>query len=109
MKAPAYRFVDRWLVPYPIEPVYDLMAVKGRRVLKVSVKGTQEPGWVLTGALKKGRSYEEAADAWLRKHGVDLVFMFVQFLGVYLSALAGNAGPVFTHPGRWLPWNFCDA
>jgi hypothetical protein len=23
---PAYRFVDRWLVPYPIQPVYDLMA-----------------------------------------------------------------------------------
>jgi uncharacterized protein YndB with AHSA1/START domain len=24
--APEYRFVDRWFVPHPIQPVYDLMA-----------------------------------------------------------------------------------
>jgi uncharacterized protein YndB with AHSA1/START domain len=24
--APAYRFVDRWFVPHPIEPVYELMS-----------------------------------------------------------------------------------
>ena len=26
MPAPEYRFLDRWLVPHPIEAVYDLMA-----------------------------------------------------------------------------------
>ena len=63
------------------QPLYDLLAVKGKRVLKVAVKGTQIPGWALTGGAKKDRSYAEAADAWLGKHGADLVFMFVQFQG----------------------------
>jgi uncharacterized protein YndB with AHSA1/START domain len=26
VRAPEYRFVDRWFVPHPIEPVYELMA-----------------------------------------------------------------------------------
>ena len=26
MPAPSYRFLDRWFVPHPIQPVYDLMA-----------------------------------------------------------------------------------
>ena len=69
------------------QPLYDLMAVKGKRVLKVSVKGTQLPGWALTGGAKKDRSYAEAADAWLQKHGADLVFMFVQFHGVPLGSM----------------------
>ena len=69
------------------QPLYDLMAVKGKRVLKVSVKGTQEPGWVLTGSFKEGRSYAEAADAWLQKHGGDVVFMFVQFLEVPIGSM----------------------
>ena len=63
------------------------MAVKGKRALKVSLKGTQEPGWVLTGGFQEGRSYAEAADAWLQKHGADLVFMFVQFQGVPIGSM----------------------
>jgi uncharacterized protein YndB with AHSA1/START domain len=26
MAAPTYRFLDRWFIPHPIQPVYDLMA-----------------------------------------------------------------------------------
>jgi Holliday junction resolvase-like predicted endonuclease len=67
------------------QPLYDLVAVKGKRIIKVSVKGTQLAGWQMTGGFKKGRSYAKAAEAWLQKHGDDLVFMFVQFLGVPLG------------------------
>jgi hypothetical protein len=69
------------------QPLYDLVAMKKDRVLKISVKGTQLKGWALTGHLKNGRSYAEAADAWLENQGVDLVFMFVQFCGVQLGAM----------------------
>jgi hypothetical protein len=69
------------------QPLYDLVAVKERRILKVSVKGTQLAGWQLTGGFKKGRSYSEAVDVWVQKHGRDLVFLFVQFLAVPLGTM----------------------
>lgn len=61
------------------QPLYDLAAIKGDRALKVSVKGTTEVAWGITGKLKSGRSYAEATEVWLQKHGKDLVFLFVQF------------------------------
>jgi hypothetical protein len=64
-----------------------MVAVKGERTLKVSVKGTQLAGWQMTSGFKKGRSYSEAADAWLKKHGDDLVFIFVQFLDIPLGTM----------------------
>jgi Holliday junction resolvase-like predicted endonuclease len=61
------------------QPGYDLVAVKPGRTLQVSVKGSQDGGWVLTAGRKEGKTYHEAADGWLAKHGADLVFAFVQF------------------------------
>ena len=64
------------------QPGYDLVAIKPGRALQVSVKGSQDGGWVLTAGRKSGRTYHEAADGWLEKHGVNLVFVFVQFKSV---------------------------
>jgi hypothetical protein len=69
------------------QPLFDLVAIKGEKTLKVSVKGTQEPGWMLTSGFKEGRTYAEAANAWLNKHGEDLVFIFVQFRSVPLGKM----------------------
>ncbi len=74
------------------QPGYDLVAVKPGRKLLVSVKGTQEAGWIFSaGFLTKGKGgtdkYHKAADAWLQKHGPDLVFAYVQFLGVTIGQM----------------------
>src|SRR5438105_3406402 len=71
------------------QPVYDLVAVKPNRVLQISVKGSKEGGWGLTQNYKKGRTYQAAAAEWLKRHGSDLVFMFVEYLGVSLGSMPG--------------------
>jgi Holliday junction resolvase-like predicted endonuclease len=73
------------------QPLYDLVAVKGKRILKVSVKGSSDGDWgliqnFLTGEVR-GDKYHKAADEWLIKHGSDTVFVFVQFLGVALGQM----------------------
>jgi Holliday junction resolvase-like predicted endonuclease len=74
------------------QPGYDLVAVKPGRTLKVSVKGTQEAGWIFSaGFLTKGQGggdkYHKAADAWLEKHGSNLVFAYVQFRGIPIGQM----------------------
>jgi hypothetical protein len=69
------------------QPLYDLVAVKGKRMLKISVKGSKDGGWVLTAGLKSGRTYHAAAEEWLGRQGVDLVFVFVQFSGVKVGEM----------------------
>lgn len=70
------------------QPLYDLVALKGQKTLKVSVKGTQEIGWALSGTFKNpSTSYAQAAEKWLQKHGIDLVLIFVQFHGVELGQM----------------------
>ena len=49
------------------QPEYDLVAVEGDLLLKVSVKGSKDGGWGLTQSYKKGRTYHEADD--LACHG----------------------------------------
>lgn len=51
------------------QPEYDLIATKGDKMLKVSVKGSQDGGWGLTQGYKKGCDYHEAIDKWLAAHG----------------------------------------
>ena len=52
------------------QPEYDLIAVSGEKMLKISVKGSQDGSWGLTQSLKKGRSYHEAAqDALCKEAG----------------------------------------
>lgn len=67
------------------QPDYDLIAVKGQHLLPISVKGSQDGGWMLAVKYKtKERGYHEAVDAWLARQRSDLVMFFVQFYKVAL-------------------------
>lgn len=61
------------------QPEYDLIAVNGDKMLKISVKGSQDGSWGLTQSLKKGRTYHEAASEWLKRHHKKTIFCLVQF------------------------------
>lgn len=62
------------------QPGYDLVAVKDARTLKVSVKGSQDGGWVVHGPFKKKNvSYRQALDAWFAKQPEAVVMFYVQF------------------------------
>src|SRR5574341_531498 len=64
------------------QPGYDLIAVRGRGILKISVKGTQEDNWIAAGEYKeKGISYRRALIEWRKDHDPKMVFAFVQFSG----------------------------
>ena len=61
------------------QPEYDLIAVSGDRMLKISVKGSQDGGWGLTQSYKKGYDYHEATAKWLSAHHKKTIFCLVQF------------------------------
>jgi Holliday junction resolvase-like predicted endonuclease len=69
------------------QPEYDLVAVQGDRVLKVSVKGSQDGSWGLTQSFLKQAKYQEAIDGWLLRHRPRTVLCFVQFKGVALDQM----------------------
>jgi hypothetical protein len=55
-------------------------------MLPISVKGSQDGGWMLAVKyVKPGVNYIEAANAWLASQRRDVVFVFVQFLDVSLG------------------------
>jgi hypothetical protein len=64
------------------QPGYDLSIEKDHKSIHVSVKGSQDGAWGLAQNYKnKERTYHEAIDKWVDKNN-NLVFCFVQFLGV---------------------------
>ena len=68
------------------QPHYDLIAVKGKRMLPISVKGSQDGGWMLAVKyVKPGVDYIQAADRWLAAQREDVVFVFVQFMDVSIG------------------------
>ncbi|NTU74393.1 hypothetical protein HGB07_09770 [Candidatus Roizmanbacteria bacterium] len=68
------------------QPHYDLVAVKEERILMVSVKGSQNGGWMLASRfVKKGVGYYQAIDQWLIHQRNDLVYILVQFKGVAIG------------------------
>ncbi len=69
------------------QPEYDLVAVDGDRVLKISVKGSKDGGWGLTQSFLSNANYHAAIDAWLQRHSLKTVFCLVQFKGVPVNAL----------------------
>jgi Holliday junction resolvase-like predicted endonuclease len=72
------------------QPEYDLIVSDGDKLLKVSVKGSQDGGWGLSQAqLSKLRNanYQGAADAWLARHKPRTVLCLVQFMGVAFNEL----------------------
>lgn len=75
--------------------------MKDRRILKVSVKGSQDGGWALLAKYKKGRTWTEAVDQWLVNQPNDVVMFFVQFQGVDFDVMPNmylaKAPEVATH------------
>ena len=69
------------------QPEYDLVAVDGDRILKVSVKGSRDGRWGLTQTYLSRADYRSAADAWLKKHSTKTVFCLVQFKGIPVTEL----------------------
>ena len=63
------------------QPEYDLIAVSGDKILKISVKGSKDKSWGLTQRYKKGCDYHEAVDKWLNAHHEKTIFSLVQFDG----------------------------
>ena len=59
------------------QPEYDLSAVSGDKMFKISIKGSQDGSWGLTQGHKKGNSYHDAADKWLDKHHRGTIFCLV--------------------------------
>lgn len=84
------------------QPEYDLVAVDGNRVLKVSVKGSKDGGWGLTQSLLKNADYHAAVDAWVSKHSALTVVCLVQFKGVPVDTLPRMYLATPQEIGGWL-------
>jgi len=71
------------------QPEYDLMVAKGERLLKISVKGSQDGGWGLSQSyMKKGSSdYHGAIQSWVDRHKPRTVLCLVQFQGAKIAEL----------------------
>ena len=67
------------------QPEYDLMIAKDEKLMKVSVKGSQDGAWGLTQGFLKNADYHAAVNDWLNKHSRNTVFAFVQFMDVPLD------------------------
>ncbi len=65
------------------QPGYDLVAVKAERTVRISVKGSQDGGWMLAVGYKNSENtYHDAIDDWRAAQPHDAIFMFVGFLAV---------------------------
>ncbi len=84
------------------QPEYDLIAASGERMLKVSVKGSQDGGWGLTQSYLSDANYHGAVDAWLKKHSNKTVFCLVQFKGVSIDELPRIYLATPTEIASWL-------
>ncbi len=69
------------------QPEYDLVAVNGDRMLKVSVKGSKDGQWGLTQSYLSNADYHAAIDTWLLRHQKKTVFCLVQFKGTSVDEL----------------------
>ena len=62
------------------QPGYDLVVGRNKKLMKVSVKGSQDGGWGLVQNYKMpGVDYHQVADLWLRDQSSDVIFCLVQF------------------------------
>lgn len=68
-------------------PEYDLVAVDGDKMLKVSVKGSRDGAWGLTQSYLANANYQAAADTWLAKHSNKTIFCLVQFKDTDITVL----------------------
>lgn len=84
------------------QPEYDLVAVKGERILKISVKGSRDGRWGLTQSYLSKADYHGAVDLWLARHFKKTIFCFVQFEDVAISALPRMYLATPNEVGAWL-------
>jgi Holliday junction resolvase-like predicted endonuclease len=68
------------------QPEYDLIVANGDKMLKVSVKGSQDGSWGLTQSYIKNADYH-GAGAWLQRHSAKTVMCLVQFKDVGVDGL----------------------
>lgn len=74
------------------QPHYDLVAENNGRFLPISVKGSQDGGWMLAVKYKnKNNTYHDAINDWLTNQRTDTIYLFVQFKNIKL----GNAPRVY--------------
>lgn len=70
------------------QPKYDLVASKGEKNIQISVKGSQDGGWIAASSYKNSKvSYAEALENWEKKHNPKIIFAFVQFKNVGFDAM----------------------
>lgn len=69
------------------QPEYDLVAVQSDRILKISVKGSQDGGWGLTQSHLKNADYHGAVALWLKRHQPRTIFALVQFKDVEIMGM----------------------
>jgi len=71
------------------QPEYDLLVAKDERLLKVSVKGSQDGSWGLCQSYLKPKSaaYHDAIDRWVKRHKARTILCFVQFHGVAVTEM----------------------
>jgi hypothetical protein len=66
---------------------YDLVAVDGDKMIKISVKGSKDGSWGLTQSYLNNRDYHGAIDQWLAAHGKLTIFCLVQFKDVEIAGM----------------------
>ncbi|MBI1730445.1 hypothetical protein HY229_06115 [Candidatus Acetothermia bacterium] len=69
------------------QPGYDLIVAKNDKLLKVSVKGSQDGSWGLTQSYVSGDDYHAAAKCWLEDQDPQTLFCFVQYKGTDLKQM----------------------
>jgi hypothetical protein len=69
------------------QPEYDLMVARDDKVLKVSVKGSQDGAWGLTQSFLQSADYHAAIATWLERHHPKTIFALVQFKEVAITEM----------------------
>jgi Holliday junction resolvase-like predicted endonuclease len=69
------------------QPEYDIIVVNNDKILKISVKGSQDGSWGLTQKYKKDCTYFQATNKWLTAHHKGTIFCLVQFKNVTINEM----------------------
>lgn len=71
------------------QPEYDLIVASGEKLLKVSVKGSQDGRWGLCQSYltPKTADYGAAIEKWFQRHKPRTILCLVQFKGVPLDKM----------------------
>ena len=71
------------------QPEYDLIVASGEKLLKVSVKGSQDGSWGLCQGdiTPKTADYGAAIEKWFQRHKPRTILCLVQFKGVLLDEM----------------------